>query len=404
MNKIHVIGFNGTNMMQAGREALEEADVVVASKNLRADIPVPESAERVPMNADTIASLPELLKKYKDKKVVFLTTGDPLYCGIGGTLSKKLSPEQLCIIPAPTAFQMLFARLGQPWVNAKLCSLHARKDLPWRELLRCPLAAIYGDSIRHAGKLAEELIYVFPEARHRRAAVGCNLGLPDEEVITGTLEELAAEEDAYASLSVLALLPDPECAVPDFPLGLSDDHYHHYNNMITHPEVRAIVLSKLRPAPGIMWDLGAGSGSVGLEAAGLCPDLQVHSVEKDSERFEQLKINIDRERIENITSYEDNAADLLDKLPRPNRIFIGGGTPDLIEKSFKLLAPGGRMVVTAVMLEKIGALNCILPEFRDELLTVNISRSRPIATGGSMLQAENPITVGVFVKPAEEKK
>ncbi len=403
MNKIHVIGFNGTDMLQAGHKALNEADVVVASKNLRADIPVPETAERVSMDADTIASLPDLLEKYKDKKIVFLTTGDPLYCGIGGTLSKKLSPEQLCIVPAPTAFQMLFARLGQPWLNAKLCSLHARKDLPWRELLRCPLAAIYGDSIRHAGKLAEELICVFPEARHRRAAVGCNLGLPDEEVITGTLEELAAKEDAYASLSVLALLPDPECPVPDLPLGLSDDRYHHYNNMITHPEVRAIVLSKLRLAPGIMWDLGSGSGSVGLEAAGLCSNLQVHSVEKDAERFEQLKINIDHERIENITPYEDNAADLLDTLPCPDRIFIGGGAPDLIEKSFEVLAPGGRMVVTAVMLEKIGVLSSVLSEFREELLSINVSRSRPIATGDSMLQAENPITIAVFVKPSEEK-
>ena len=236
-----------------------------------------------------------------------------------------------------------------------------------------------------------------PSASLRRAAAGCDLGLPGEAVLRGTLAEIAENPAASASLSVLAVLPD-DSARPVLPLGLPDDSYAHHKNMITHPEIRAVVLSKLRLAPGVLWDLGAGSGSIGIEAAGLCPELQVFAVEKDAERAGHIAENIAREGLSNIQLRPGRAEELLDSLPTPNRIFIGGGGQELFEKAFEKLAPGGILVMTAVMLDTIAMMSRIQPGSRAEFLSIQVSRAEEILPGASMLRGENPIAVGVWKK------
>ena len=168
--------------------------------------------------------------------------------------------------------------------------------------------------------------------------------------------------------------------------------------MITHPEIRAVVISKLRLAPGVLWDLGAGSGSIGIEAAGLCPELQVVAVEKDAERVGHIAQNIAKEGLSNVRIEQGRAEELLDGLPVPTRIFIGGGGPDLFEKAWEKLAPGGILVMTAVMLDTISMMTRIQPGSRLEFLTIQISRAEEILPGASMLRAENPIAVGVWKK------
>ena len=175
--------------------------------------------------------------------------------------------------------------------------------------------------------------------------------------------------------------------------------------MITHPEVRAIVLSKLRlPASGVLWDLGAGSGSVGIEAAELVPELKVHAVEKNPERFAELAENIRRSGGNAFTAHCADATSLLDTLPAPDRVFIGGGgdaLPALLTKSFEQLRPSGRLVATAVLVESVAVLATVLAPYRQELLTVNVSRAAALGEH-HCFKAENPITVAVFVKPENE--
>ena len=197
---------------------------------------------------------------------------------------------------------------------------------------------------------------------------------------------------------MLALLPDDAGVVPQFPLGLPDDSYTHFKNMITHPEIRAVVLSKLRLGPGVMWDLGAGSGSVGLEAALLCPGLTVCAVEKNEERFAQLRENLRREGVGNIEAFAGEGEKLLDTLPAPDRVFIGGGGSALLEASFARLKPGGLLVMTGVMLDTLALMESFLPEHRSEFLQIGISRSREISPGKLMLAAENPVAVAVWRK------
>ena len=394
--KVDVIGWYDGCGSRAER-LLKDARLVIAAPRLLALPQIPETAEKAAVDGKIAEKLPELLGR--GIRTVVLADGDPLYYGIGSTLLRFVPADRLAFHPAPTAFQKLFARLGQPWERVRLFSLHARKTpVPYRAILRSELAAVYGDTQRPAGKLAAELIAAFPAAAVRPAACGCNLGLPEERVLRGTLAEIAADPEASASLSVLALLPDRESEKPALPLGLPDDSYAHHKNMITHPEIRAVVLSKLRLAPGIMWDLGAGSGSVGIEAAGLCPGLQVIAVEKDPDRVRHITENIAKEGLTNVRVLSGRADELLPELPQPDRIFIGGGGKALFEKAFERLAPGGILVMTAVMLDTIGMMSAGLREHRQEFLSIQISRAEEILPGNSMIRAENPIALGVWRK------
>ncbi len=398
---IDVIGVGAENaLLPSGAAALARARRVAGSARLLASTALPEGVERIVLDGrltERLAALPE-------EDLAVLASGDPLYYGVGGTLKRIMPAEtQWRFHPAPTAFQELFARLGQDWSRARLFSLHGGRPLPFRAILRSPVAAIYGDAARPAPVIAAALVTAYPAAAGRRAAIGCDLGLPEERVWMGTLGELMRESAAARSLSVLALLPDPVPVtdVPDLPLGLPDEHYQHYRNMITHPEVRAVVLAKLRlPSEGVLWDLGAGSGSVGLEAAGLCPGLQVWAVEKDAGRLAQLRANLDREGLANVTVKEGIAGGLPENLPRPCRIFIGGGGRELLERGFAALAPGGRLVMTAVTVETVSLLGAFRPENRRELLSLNLARAEALGTG-SCWKAENPIVIAVFEKCGE---
>lgn len=402
MKLIYVIGCTGATMSAAATEAMQQADIVAAPERLMAltdNIPV--TAEKVVLGKELVATIEQLLPESEHRQLVILASGDPLYHGIGATLLRYVPAVRIKFFPAPTAFQQLFAALGQPWSDVALFSVHGGTALPYRNILRAPIAAVYGDAARPAQKLAAELIARHPASAVRHAAAGCNLGLKHQHIISGTLAEIAADSGASASLSVLALLPDAAVIPPELPLGLNDDCYSHFKNMITHPEVRAIVVSKLRPRPGIMWDMGAGSGSVGLEAAGLCPGLDVYFIEKDPERYAHLNENIAAEGLPGMTACQLTAEAALPSLPRPDIVFIGGGGAGLIEPCFNALLPGGRLVITGVTLKTIAAMTTVLPEYREELLMVNISRSINMSCGGDMLQAENPIAIAVFVKAEE---
>ena len=306
MNPVYVIGCCGSGFSEEAREILRGAELVFGGKRLLAAAAplLPEKAECVELGAGLVDALERGLAARGRRRTAVLASGDPLCCGIGGTLRRIAPGAELRFLPSPTAFQLFFARLGEPWERARFFSLHGdAASLPFRALLRSPLAVVYGDAKRSARAIAAELVERFPAAAGRRAAAGCNLGLDGEYIAAGTLESVAADAAAECSLSMLALLPDRTAPVPELPLGLPDGTYRHSKNMITHPEVRAIVLAKLRPVPGVLWDLGAGSGSVGLEAAGLCPELEVHAVERNPERLAELEANFRHEGLRNLHAH-----------------------------------------------------------------------------------------------------
>ena len=375
------------------RDVLESAQVIAGGRRQLEMLSDKLTAERIPLGANVLEQARMLIQRAEQAKVVILASGDPLYCGIGGTISKLVDAEHLDIAPGITAFQRLFARLGRPWENAALFSVHGSDSpLPWRRILNAGTSVIYGDSRRTASDLAAALITAFPECATRYAAIGCEIGSAREKIFSGTLAELA--EKSVPALSLLVVFPE-EGKRPGLPLGLPDSDYQHAANMITHPEVRAVVLSKLRAVSGVMWDLGAGSGSVGLEAAGLAPELTVYAVEKNPGRAADLRVNAQRHGIP-LHVEEGEIASVAGSLPDPDRVFFGGGSMEL-ETVFARLRPGGILVATAVLVETAVRLESVLTEFRTELLTLNVSRACKMS-GGEFWRAENPITIAVFQK------
>ena len=400
---ITVVGCGvGDGLSPRASRTLKEASVIAGGKRILAQFSKFSNprAERIELRADIAETTRELIGMSETDNVVILASGDALFHGIAGTLSKLHPSLEFEVLPNITAFQALCAALKLPWGGFSLFSVHgSRGVVPWREILASNEAAVYCDNRMPAHKLAAELLARFPRAARRECVVCADLGMESEIIRRTTLREAATMD--VSGLSILLLLkPKSAVPLPCLPLGLPDGSYEHENNLITHPETRAVILSKLRLRNGVMWDLGAGSGSVGIEAAGLRGDLRVHAVERSPDRVVHIKNNAASEGLRNHETVEGEILEKMGELPDPDIVFIGGGGPD-IEKialqSFERLRDGGDLVASAVTLETISVLNTILREHLVEAISLAVSRSAP-AGRMTMMRSENPINIYTFHK------
>ena len=397
---IDVAGVSASGLSPEVRMLAAQAEVIAGGRRVLALLGEC-SARKIELDGTALRDPGALAERLKGRRALVLASGDPLYNGIGGTLLQYFPRESLRFHPQVTAFQVLSAKLGIPWEKASHFSVHGKETLPWRRMLSSGLAVIYCDAKRSARRIASELIAAHPGSAVRRAAAGCDLGTASEWVETSTLGALADDTRADRSLSILVLFPSSHA--PELPLGLDDASYVHDGNVITHPEVRAVILSKLRLHSGVMWDVGAGSGSVGLEAAGLCPALQVYAVERSGSRAANIRCNAERENLENYHLCEGAFSEKEKELPDPDFVFAGGGGAELeeiLKQSFARLAPGGVLAATAVLVESVCVLSGVLKEYRRELLTLNVARALPLA-GSFCCKAENPVTLAVFAKKGD---
>ena len=157
--------------------------------------------------------------------------------------------------------------------------------------------------------------------------------------------------------------------------------------MITKPEVRAVVLARLRlPAAGVLWDLGAGSGSVGVEAAGLAPDLEVIAIERDPDAARQITLNAARHDV-GLLVVQAEAPAALDGLADPDRVFVGGGGLGVLDAALERLRPGGRVVATFAALDRAAAAADLL----GNLVQLSVARGARLPDGGLRLEASNPV-------------
>ncbi|MCP4181073.1 MAG: precorrin-6y C5,15-methyltransferase (decarboxylating) subunit CbiE [bacterium] len=382
----------------SSKTILQKAEIVAGGRNLLERY-AEEDQEQIVIAANAVDVCKDLIKRSQSKKVVILASGDSLYNGIAGTIRKLASTEKISVIPNITAFQELFSRLCISWHDVQLFSVHGNNGkLPWRQILCTNKAIVYGDNVLTADKIAKLLIEKFPGSKKRNAVIAVNLGLPDEIIINGTLEELAVY--SVNGLSILTLLECTSNLMPSIALGLENSDFIHEKSLITKSEIRAVILSKLNLKPGVMWDLGAGSGSVGLEAAGLLNNLSVHSVERVLSRFENIKFNIKTAGLSNIKAIQSDILPIISDLPNPDIIFIGGGGVDIkeiVETAFLYLNSKGRLVVSSVTLDSAAALSSILIQYRKEVVNLSISHSKPVGEL-TMMKAENPITLFVYEK------
>lgn len=392
--RITVVGLGTEGLCGVGKEArraIERATLVVGGRrHLAAFAPSP-AARIVPLTADVDAALDQI--EAESGPVCVLASGDPGFFGIVRPLAERFGAERLEVHPAPSFVALAFARLGLPWDDAAVVSAHGR-----------PLAA----AARAVSSLPKVAVLVSPESPPealggallelgvvgRRIAVCARMGAPDERVDIVDLRGLAAGR--WDPLSVVLLLA--ESAPPSTPVlawGVPDDSFEHRDGMITHAEVRAVALGKLSlPSRGVVWDVGAGSGSVAIECARLAPGLRVLAVEEHTADARRISHNADRHGVA-VEVVTGRAPAALTGLPDPDRVFVGGGGHDVLSAVLERLRPGGRVVATYAAVDRAASAADRL----GAIVQVCVSRGRRLPDGGLRLAAENPVFVAWGPQP-----
>lgn len=340
-------------------------------------------------------------------RTAILASGDPFFFGIGRKLVARLGSERVYTLPGVSSVQLLFARIGESWEHVKVLSLHGRepstRDTSWLQQVRTHSRVVLFTDPQHSpDRIARTLLDA--GLGESTLIVGENLGMAEERISELTLREAAASTFSPLNLVLVRSAPcgqghevDPE---EDYCLfGLPENAFAHEAGLITKAEVRAIVLAHLELRPGLLlWDIGAGSGSVAIEAARLAPLACVFAVERNESRFRDLKKNIARLAPSRVRAFHGGALDRIADLPDPDRVFIGGSggeLNDLLAAIASRMRPGGVVVQTAVSLDTVSSVRSFWKPrlgFSLELLQVQVSRAVPIG-GSERLDPQNPVFV-----------
>lgn len=336
--------------------------------------------------------------------VAVLADGDPLYFGIGRALVARFGPERLAFYPNVSAVATAAARLGRPWHDLPAVSLHGRADATpfFAALARHGAVAVYTDARNTPAAIAALLLARGGDAF--AMAVCEDLGLAGERVRRLPLAAATGLDDCSAlNLCIVERTRAPEVALA---LGLADEALLRRDAVFTKAPVRAVSLAALHLRPGhVVWDVGAGTGSVALEASLLNPGGPVFAVERDPGRHAFLVQNIRRTGALTVTPVCGEAPDALAGLPDPDRIFVGGGLsgrPELLPGLCGRLRPGGRLVINAVLLQSLQQAMAELgrqPDMAVSLTQLQASASSPLA-GDLRLAADNPVFILTAAKEA----
>lgn len=380
------------------RERILNADLLAGGRRHLARFP-DARGERVPVFSGIEGVLDRLAKALNEKrKVVVLATGDPLWFGIGTTLISRFGRQQVIIHPAVSSPQLACARLGLPMADTLVLSRHHDAKTSLSMVKTFPRAVILTSGKDGPGKIINDLLALLPNASRWPGWVCQNLGSEEEMIESGLLETLRGKTYQTPNLLVLQNPGPFELPGGSGTFGRPDDQFIHSAGLITHPEVRAVALSRLNLATAaVLWDVGAGSGSVGIEAALLQPSLAVHAVEKNPERVRHILENKERFKAANLTVHAGNISDVAASLPAPDRIFVGGGGRGLgefLETIYSQLLPGGRLVATSITLESSETLGTFArtKAASCDIIQLQVTRVTPLA-GYHKMTPDNPITL-----------
>jgi precorrin-6Y C5,15-methyltransferase (decarboxylating) len=382
--RIAVVGISGGEPVGKGARAAIDAAALVVGAPRHLDTLVPLGARALPIDGPLTCVL-DALEREADG-VCVLASGDPGFFGVVRVLADRFGAERLDVHPAPSSVSLAFARLGLPWDDAAVISAHGR-----------PLADAARRAVRHHKAAVLVAPGAPPEALgrelralgapHARAAVCTRLGEPDERIDVMTLDQLAA--GSFDPMSVVVILDgDGVARTPALEWGRPEQHFAARDGLVTKAEVRAVGLGKLAlPGAGVFWDVGAGSGSIAIEVAALAPDLHVIAVERGDDDVRRIGENAATHHV-SIDVVHGEAPGVLDPLPDPDRVFVGGGGAAVLDAALARLRPGGRVVATFAALDRAA----VAYERLGNLAEVSIARGKPL-TGGVRLEAENPVFV-----------
>ncbi|MHB2245857.1 precorrin-6y C5,15-methyltransferase (decarboxylating) subunit CbiE [Pseudomonas fitomaticsae] len=345
-------------------------------------------------------SLAPILER-RGEAVCVLASGDPMFYGVGASLARQVPGAEMLVLPAPSSCSLAAARLGWPLQDVSVLSLVARPLAALNAQLfsgvRLLLLSNDGRSPAAVAELLRER--GFGASRLR---VLEHLGGDAERRIDGTANDW--NDPLIADLNVIAIecLGDPDTPRLSRLAGLPDSAFQH-DGQLTKRDVRAITLARLAPTPGeLLWDVGAGSGSIGIEWMRAHPSCRALAIEADDGRQQLIEHNRDALGVPGLQLIRGSAPQALAGLERPDAIFIGGGVTreGVLDTCWEQLKPGGRLIANAVTLQSEMTLMSWRERHGGELTRIHIAQAQPLGEFDTWRQAL-PITLLDLVKPLD---
>jgi precorrin-6Y C5,15-methyltransferase (decarboxylating) len=386
--KIHIIGVGSdglAGLTARAREILAAAEVVIGADQALQLLPdlAAEKRRLGPDLQEAVRIVDGLLGK--GQRTVIVASGDPLFYGVARYLCDRLGKDRFEVLPHVSCMQLAFARVKESWEEAYLTNLATHPlDTVLDRIRTAETIGLFTSEQHTPARIAHELL-----ARgidYFRGFICENLAAPNERVTQGELSEIAEME--FDPLNVMILKRKP--GRPDQPrpsgrrrFGNPDDVFAQSrpkSGLITQVEVRAIALAQLDVQPGcIVWDVGAGSGSVAIEAAQLATPGMVYAIEQDAADYHLILANAETFGVKNLKAIHGTAPAVFADLPAPDAIFVGGTGREiarLLQVAFSALRPGGRLVANVASLEMLSAAYAALKETvgRVDVLLVNLAR------------------------------
>jgi len=412
--KLVIVGIGDDGMAgltESARRVVHEADPILGAPST---LGLVEGApgRKVALDAEMPAALRQVREALAGRKPVLISGGDPLFYGVARYLCDRLGKDHFEVIPHVSSMQLAFARVKESWDDAYLTSLAGR-----------PFEAIV-DRVRTAEKVGlfssddHPPSRIFRELLDRgidyfKAYVCENLGSPDERVTQGEMAELAGLE--FDPLNVLILVRKPNR--PDRSRGAG--RYRLFGNpdylfaqsqpkrgLITQAEVRSIALAQLDIRPSsVVWDIGAGSGAVAIEAAQLASQGMVYAVEPEAGDLALIQANAESFGVPNVRPVAGRAPEILAGLPDPDAVFVGGTgrqVDAVLTAAFERLGPGGRLAVNVVTIDGLATAQRTLKALAGEVQIWNVAVSRAIEQMDRVrFEAVNPTFLLAVTKGAE---
>jgi precorrin-6Y C5,15-methyltransferase (decarboxylating) len=399
--KLHIIGISpegpGT-LSPRSRRILRQAEQVYGGRRLLDMFPNLD-CEKIAI-ANNLAQIAGQIQAARGaRRIVVLASGDPGFFGIASFLQEKLGHAHMEVIPAVSAMQLAFARIGQSWEDAAFVSVHSRPIGDIVETVRSsPRVAILTDAKNTPAAVAAALMAA--GIGNRPVRICQDLGSPREKVLSTTLAAL--RDKACSPLNIMIVLPpkNGSAGLPGPILGLPEDEFRQKagSSLITKHEIRAVSLAKLSlTRHSVVWDIGAGSGAVSIEASLLAEKGAVYAIDDSPQALKIIAHNVKKFNRLNVNVIEASAPGGLDGLPDPDAVFIGGSRgrmPGIIELACRRLRPGGRVACNVVTLENVdrAARSLKSAGFNAEITQVSISRGKA-AAGLTRLEPLNPVFI-----------
>lgn len=396
------IGAGGwSDLGRTGQEAVLAAEVVFGGPRQLDLLPPAVTAERIAWPSPLLPALPGLLEAYTNPaapdpaerhagRVCVLASGDPMFHGIGATLVRLLGPGRVRVLPHPSSVSLAAARLGWPLAGTDVLSLLTADPAALRRLLnpgrRILVLARDADSVAEVAGLLTAAGY-----GAARLTVLEQLGGPGERITAGTAEAWSAAPGDPLNVIAVDCGAGPRTSVVP---GLPDDAYET-DGQLTKREVRAVTLAMLAPVPGaLLWDVGAGSGSIGIEWMRSHPSCRAIAIEPRPDRAATIAANAAALGVPALRIVSGRAPEALAGLPAPDTIFVGGGvTRDgVLDACLAALRPGGRLVANAVTVESEAVLAAAHAKRGGEMTRIAVNRAAPVG-GFTGWRAMMPVTI-----------